>query len=798
MSHTTNLELYRRAESALADMLKLCETTPAGQSPDISQEALDMVRVIFYAFRKKDGLQLSVPATLNVNLKTKKPTDLPLEGPYDFVRRVNVYDVLNAACLRDLDQQGEAGRIARIGVIDLILRTIRARIGATVYQAREQTLGTHRYRIHNDFGEVRARWTSKDLRGLFDKLNEIGLFSLATHDERLGLPLTSQTDTNPDMMRQWSVDSCMAGLIQRHSAPHLWTRNLVTNAAFHCTKANVRAMLRTIANPAWFRDGDIQAGLDHIFLPTSKNSDEEGIKWDEELQAPIVDSILPDPCWFNRKRLESPANVLRWACLTVIRGAMLGEKHSHLAALGKPWGFHWIKNGAEFPPDNLPLSERQKELVITGIQVKAMFLLAVQWNGEAYDFLAPTSSAWEEAGLKGGCASDTAFMVDAAIDLRDLLFNPDYDGNETIQDVRARLSSIVISDPELGNAAEILQSSPFADFRKRENLDAFIAAGRRKIGEMVTSGVVEAVDGLSRPIPSNIAQFPTRKYDTSHAILASEYSSFDPYPVRDARVRIHLVANCEANLMDARREDRYGMKRYGTFKSGEHDLMDSYLMLDFDLGITIPGLVVPTFARMVEDEYKCVGPYYEEREAQGSLSPRDRILRRAYERFVSKASEELTVDPRKDATDEAGMLDRQQFSLPDLVAQWSLGPTAALRALAKAKYALVSHLRTNDYDLDRARALLDEANKAISRMVNWLVTMIVQRVDANGNVVIRADGTPLPNEYELMEAWQAVLTVDGVPVFAPGHHPLYWAKAEAYRGLLDLIEAASLEESLPS
>lgn len=768
---------------------------------EISQNLMEPVRDL-YLVSDRQGRRVPVVANLNVSLDSNQLTDLPQAGRFaDIVRTIQIHDVLDANCLRSLDQHGEPGRIARHEALKLIWMNVRARIAVTNYTPRYQQVGRHKYPVHNSLFSRQADWSKPHaLTGLIAELDDSGVFEQKMHDERYGIPFTSVTE-NPEMKRQWSTDSCKAGLIQRRENPHLWPRNMVTNAGFICTPDNMLAALKTVEDPEWYRSGDASHGIAHIFLPERKQFDDEGLKWDEELDRPLLESIKEDPSWFNRQRLESQALLLYWLVRTIRAGAYLGHRDAQRAELGALWGFPWLKDDPPFPAESRMLSEGSKEYVIQAIQALAMYLLAVEWNGSCYDFEAPSVSSWEETPLKGGCASDTCFMIDAMTELSNLLFDKQHEGNEMIAEIRCRLHDVQLGHDELvGSAEELLEESRFADFRVAENLQAFILAGNKKRDQMIVIPIVPAVDGTSRPTPTGVKQYPERGPDSSLALAAAYHSSFDPGVARDARIRLGIVQFLEEHLMNSHQDARYGMKRYGMFHAKDANggtwVLDSYLNFMFETGLVMPGLVRPLYAQLVADEYEnLIRDHMEHRLAMGTASPRDLLVHHAYMRFVAPNGSERNLSPNRDATTASAMVDRQQFSLPQWTAQWTIGPTACIIALAKAKLSALQHVKMHGED-ESVMILLDAIEQALNRFINLCCSTIVENTDANGATVIRADGTELPQKFNIMEAFQVVPDVEGIPCWAPGAHTLPWSASQLRHGLELALEAARKRQAV--
>lgn len=776
---------YEQVEKELADLLTNKRTN------EIQQSTLDQIADL-YEVPCIDG-KPKCPASFKINMQLGGFTDLsPHEFP-DIAKHINIDNLLDADCLKLLGTWGQQdGELARTALLDLIWHDIKARLAATKIKHLQARSNNETISLWNDLSLPRDNWKEGELEQLLKSLEEKGIFVQEITDERFGIPRTSDT-RNIDMhARKWTTDACIGGgLSQREvkSKSHFWARNLITNAGFMLHPSNLNAMHESLRDPEWYRQGDASKGISHIFLSEPKNSQGEGLQWDEENQVPTVDSIVPDPAWFNCKRLESQALLLYSLVETLIAGACHGERNSNLAQRGKHWGFKWSGENS--------LTEKQKEYIISSIQVISSYILSVQWDGNSYDMKAPTVSAWEEAPLYGGCASDTGFMKDSINLLHDLLFNKEFSNNETIKDIRQRLSKI--DSPLLREklSDEILATSTFADFRIERNLMAFIDSAKNLLSQRVIAPITSAIDGTSVSTPTGVKQFESRGPDTSLAILAAYHWRFDRSLARDARIRYGLVVAAKDQLMNAHPDNRFGMRRYSPFWDPETEswIMDSYMMREFDLGLIAPGLVRPQYANKIAIEHGKISPYMEERVSRESASPRDLLVAEAHRAFNENTGQQ--VEAKKDATTTSAMVGRQQFGLPEWVAQWTIGPTAAVMALAKAKLELLEYLSNQQYENEQpVLDLLAMVNKELNFFINISLSTIVKNKDKNGRTVLRADGTELPAEYNTMEAFVVVPDVEGNDVWMPGAHTLTWSNAQFHYGLQLATLAARRESNM--
>lgn len=705
-----------------------------------------------------------IPVKLRLNRNTGRPTDLRKTKEFrSLVAEISIKNALDAQELLGLERRfGEAGRHAKSIVIDTLSRYLQARIAATDYKPKTQSVNGHRYDVHSSVVQLRKYWDSRALKDVQRALLNEGLFALNVPNSLYGLAYTSSSKTNPDMMRQWVLDSMMAGLIQRRRSPLDWRRSMITNSGFHITEPNLGAALRTIRRPAWYRDGDAERGMAHIYLPEPMHREGEGLRWDESKRVPALDSILEDPAWGNRKRLESQAKFVIESAETILAGC---------GAERRKFGFDWSQ-----------MSKEQKRYVVLALQTTMSYLLAVQWNGQRFDHRAPSVSSWEEAPHHGGCTSDSGYMIDAARSVKKLLFT----ATETsgLREIRAELRTI--SNWQL---REALERSKFADFRNQEVLNQYIEAGEKLLARRVLHPILAALERGPATKPealvfTGIKQFENRGPDSSLALLAAHYSSFSENGYIDALTRYGIVRFLGASLLGP---GPRGMIRYDAHEVVDEDnnprvVFDSYLSRDFHPALILTPLFVEGVTTFVNEQSVKIHSYGVPPEA---LSLPDRIVLEAEERL--KAADKQ-FKSQKDAQSMSAMVARQHLSHPSWTAQWSIAPTACLIALAKAKLRLLEHMKLHGQAAE-SLALYNALNRELDQMLNLVLSTLVGETDSKGNQVYRADGTPVPARLNTMEAFQVVLDLNGNPVWLPGEHTLPWSSAQIYEALRLAIRA---------
>lgn len=712
----------------------------------------------------------ALPSSLRINKETLEITDLPEGEEFDSrVASLEISDALSADELYRISEEGPIGEAAFRIIIDTVKRHLLVRIAATRYSPWTQEVSGESFLVHNDLVTLRSNWDAEALLELRNKLEAAGVFNQVVKDERFGVPLTSLTSTNPDMQRQWVTDSCMAGLTQREAAPQYWARNLITNAGFQINNKNSEAVLKTLKDPRWYRDNGAEYGVAHIFLPFPRNSRSEGLRWDEVNEVPHLESLMEDPQWLNRKRLESQALISYWLTETLLAGALY-QKDTPLSRIyGRKWGFCWQR-----------MSATQRQYVIRAIQLCMIYLLAVEWDGTGYDFEAPSVSSWEEAPIRGGCASDTGFMVDAAKSLRRLLFAEEFASDSDIREIRSALLSLDYLD-----LPARLGSAPYADFRQRTVLDSYIEAGERKLDQMVMSPLSSC--------PEEIRQFENRFADSSLALLAAYFETFSSSRFRSAEIRFGIVCALERALMAKESHECYGMVRYGTYleqsASTKEELVmfDSYLPLFSITRHILPGLTDSWYREYVFKKAKNIA-------GKEHLDMSEQFLMLEATRLKQLGSN-VPQSIVRDTTDAVNMASRQENTLPEWSAQWSIAPTACIIALARAKLELLEETR-NAENCSKSKALLSKVNEKLSFFINLCTSTVVQDRDSSGTPTRRADGTGLPKPYNVMEAFQVCLDVCGNLRWLPGDHTLPWSSSQLNSGLRLAHQAASLEEKL--
>lgn len=272
-----------------------------------------------------------------------------------------------------------------------------------------------------------------------------------------------------------------------------------------------------------------------------------------------------------------------------------------------------------------------------------------------------------------------------------------------------------------------------------ERLKGFIQSGRQWVDQRISQPLRQDLDPV---------QTPQRPYDTSLMLLAaSPYTFYRNAPLSDARARFELVRKTKQALMG-----EHGMRRYNEFTLEGTEFHDSYLNVGFHF------------------------PDKERRKALG-------IQQGSGKEYGST-----------DASSLDALQDRQALSKPEYAAQWGLGLSASLQALARAKRDVLTHIETTGKASPEAKHLLKGINEELLDSLNRNIAAIPGPLKA-GQTIIRSDGTPL-KPYQPIEAYEAVPTKKNGVKWIPGAHTLPWHAAQLYDGLNQLVETERLAARL--
>jgi hypothetical protein len=259
-------------------------------------------------------------------------------------------------------------------------------------------------------------------------------------------------------------------------------------------------------------------------------------------------------------------------------------------------------------------------------------------------------------------------------------------------------------------------------------LAAHIVAGQYFVAQRITHPLQQG---------HSPSQTPLRPMDMSLYLLAASGYVFDEAdPIADCAVRLGLLNACNAALLGP-----YGTRRFNTYTLDRLTLHDNYLNVFGNFPCEwyadrLPPSQTQEDSAPLMDDYPVAG---------------------------------------EDANDAATLFARQVTSRVEYSAQWGLGLSASLQALAAMRDQLQPHANRPE-----AGKLLTQVNKLWVTTLNRCLALL-----PDAGCPLRADGTPCP-PYAAMEAYQVVLTADAMgnrPVWLPGAHTLPWHAAQLFDAL---------------
>jgi len=271
-----------------------------------------------------------------------------------------------------------------------------------------------------------------------------------------------------------------------------------------------------------------------------------------------------------------------------------------------------------------------------------------------------------------------------------------------------------------------------------QKLQSFIEAGRSFIEERVT-----------HPLAHKFAptQTPARPLDTSLLLLAASPYRFQPTDLlADAKTRLNLVIQTKKALLGD-----HGIRRYNEFILDGTRLHDSYLNQAYHF----------------PDELR--------------------------KKHLKQDSSQSKAYGSTDASSIEALKDRQSLSKPEYAAQWGLGLSASLQALAKAKLDTLKVAQKEGQQSPEIQRLLKAIDHETVDILNRNIAAIPGPLKARQDI-IRSDGTKV-KPYLPMEAFEAVPDKTGNMKFIPGAHTLPWHAAQLYDGLQKLARAQKIQES---
>lgn len=273
-----------------------------------------------------------------------------------------------------------------------LIDSVTAMMHAAQFSPRRISLKEIDLTVHNSeiAHRLQPQYTAAEFTELEQWLYEKGVFSLMVNPEN-GLVKTCAADENWEMSaRQWVTDTCRCGDIQRKTHPATWPNALVMLARFYNQPLERDAIEQSIKDPKWYREGPLENGVAHVFVPHN---------------------FTRDPGYNNSKRLESHGLALKAFCDTIIDGLVNSA----------PWGFtdSFLKGG-------------EHTLITESIALLAGYIRAINTDPKTdeIDFNAPSCGNWEEVPFPGGLTWDIESMRQGLMSLYRLMFGPSPDGDK--------------------------------------------------------------------------------------------------------------------------------------------------------------------------------------------------------------------------------------------------------------------------------------------------------------------------------------------------------------------------------
>jgi hypothetical protein len=388
-------------------------------------------------------------------------------------------------------------------------------------------------------------------------------------------------------------------------------------------------------------------------------------------------------------------------------------------------GIHNEEWGFDYSED---FNEQNREIIFKAVYNLLTFLMSVNWNSKhnMYDANAPTSSSWEEIIFWEGVSLDTAYTYLALDKFCKLVFSENYSKTNAIIDLKNFLNN------------SIVHCNAYADCLNESQVRMLMQACNSKIYEWVVKPILY---DRTQPIHS-----PENKIDTSLVLLAASNYKFSEDVMLDTEIRKNIVDLCD-NLLG----DDYGMRRYNKFT--REDIVSGTYVKIFDSYLNINSQIVH------------------------ELTPIAQVM-------IGQKADLVQLMPKHTSTTE--FLKRQKLAKADFSAQWSIGTTASLQALATSKINLINHSKTIKYLSPQTESLIKEIDIKIAHYINKTLSLIAGFKDQE---IIRADGSKLTDSYSILEAYQAITDLTGKTKWIPGAHTLSWSTAQFYSGLKLALKA---------
>ncbi|NQY79114.1 MAG: hypothetical protein HRT47_02260 [Candidatus Caenarcaniphilales bacterium] len=373
-------------------------------------------------------------------------------------------------------------------------------------------------------------------------------------------------------------------------------------------------------------------------------------------------------------------------------------------------------------------NEQNREIVFKAIFNLITFLMSINWNvrHNLYDGNSPTTSLWGEIVYWDGASLDTAYTALALEKFCSLVFSERFSETTAIVDLKKAVNEYVGDLPFYANCLN------------ESYVRMLIQACTSKVYEWVVKPILyEHTQAIHNE---------ENKLDSSLALLAASDYRFSEDVFLDAEIRAHIVKSLHMGLADG-----CGMKRYNRFL--REDYVTGNNVKIFDSHLNLNGYITT------------------------NLTPLAQIV-------LGQKPEVAQVSPKFFSTTE--FTKRQKIAKPEYSAQWSLGPSACIQALAKAKMKLVSHIKKIKIAPPETEVKLKEIDIMLAHFINHSLSIIAGMKDVD---MLRVDGTELPNKYNIMESYQAISDLAGKVKWIPGGNTSAWTMAQLYDGLQLALKA---------
>ncbi len=483
---------------------------------DLEESIANALIALRTILKKERALTLEDSAWLESLCKTFKTQALPFLTASDKSVNLLAIDEL----LKEPDQKV---------LLEKLEQCLSALHSANFYRPTEFDIEGLKLSVHcTEVGDLlRGQYAAEEFEKLFDFCLVTGVFA-QNIDEANGLVRTAEADSNWEMSgRQWVTDTVRCGAIEQVNAPKAWVKALLTLVNFYNQPTEIEAIIKSIADPDWYRKGGLTNGVAHIFLPKTLERDHN---------------------WFNNKRLESHALALDALCKALFTG-LTEESEAGLNT-------YILDSGDNF------------DKVVNAISGLAAYLKAINTDPNSlhsgkpvFDFNAPSAGAWEELPFPGGLTWDIEAMRAAFESLKRLLFEKTSETLERLENVRSAITA-----------------TEFGGWLKTPDaLNQLIESAERKVLDRLFEGATPM-------------EHPKRPADSSLSFITTSSIILDKSIVKDVERQYQLLEFLEERLVKANGMIRYEpfiVESNGASESA----FDAYLADNYWLFPSLRGLL---------------------------------------------------------------------------------------------------------------------------------------------------------------------------------------------------------------